>query len=222
MNFDPMNRKVGIAVLTGSQAMMEKDGYVNSGNVVYAEGDLIEITSLQITQYKLGDYIKVTVYSPKGIDTFYTSVVARTTNSIILIYPPANQLKYGELREFPRIQIEVSAVIKSLYSSRTPIDPPIQIIIGDISLGGIGFSTSADSILTERSTASVEIQLSDNFPCTIEIVRRRVMGNLATFGAKFLRVPTDKMNMLRGFILRTRIEGLLIEKEEAAKNFKVI
>jgi c-di-GMP-binding flagellar brake protein YcgR len=209
------------AVLTDSRTVVEKKQYVSTGILSYIEGDLIEIQVTPSSVFKLGEPVKFTIYSPIGMFTHLSSVIAVDHDSIVIVNPPDLQRKFAERREHVRVDVDGRGIIQEVGFGLTGlkrIDPdPIHIDVLNISLGGIGFRPEEQKLeLMESTTLRMELDIGARLPCTGTIVRVESEGTLPSYGVRFIEYEASRMNTLRAFVLRVQVEQRLRSKKKVA------
>lgn len=211
-------------VMIDSKAMLSKDDYVATGVLTYALGDIIEVELPEYDKFSLGDKCKMTVYTKSGLFVMETTVVAKEQGSVIVLNPPENRRKFTEKREFPRVDVKNEGLLFGLQDkykrNKHQFDEPIRFSIKNISVNGLGFTihenVMLEKVIQKQSQLEVELILGFLVPCTMEIVRQEKTANGWYYGASFIRVPEEKTNALRGFILKNQIETYFVQKRDHA------
>jgi c-di-GMP-binding flagellar brake protein YcgR len=206
------------AILIDSKAVVEKKEYVATGVLTYALGDIAEIEIPQYSVFNLGDKLKVTVYTRNGIFVFESTVVAKDTGSLIIINPPENRRKFTEKREHARVDVKHKGFLHELNDvmkkRKQTFSDPVDFTVNNISMSGVGFTLSYDLGLTTKSHLQVELDLGFRLPLLTEVIRKEKNSEGNYYGVKYIDLPKDNANALRGFILRNQVESYFIQKKE--------
>ncbi|TXK76012.1 PilZ domain-containing protein [Paenibacillus sp. N3.4] len=210
-------------VLIQSKAVLGKADFVATGVLTYALGDIMEVELPEFDIFRLGDKVKMTIYSKSGLFVLETTVVAKDHGSVIVINPPENRKKFTEKREFPRIDVIQEGLLFGLQDSnkrnKHQFDDPVGIAIKNVSMSGLGFTIEnnliVEKIVQKHSYLEVEINLGFLLSCTMEIVRKEKVETGFYYGASYIQFPDEKINPLRGFILKNQIESYFVQKREA-------
>ncbi|UKS26060.1 PilZ domain-containing protein [Paenibacillus sp. HWE-109] len=210
-------------VMIDSKAVLSKEDFVATGVLTYALGDIIEVELPEFDVFRLGDKLKMTVYTKSGLFVWETTVVAKEQGSLIVLNPPENRRKFTEKREFPRVEVTKGGLLFGLQDvnkrNKHHLDNPIAISIKNISINGVGFTVDdnamVEKIIQKHSQLEVELNLGFSMACTMEVVRKEKTNAGFYYGARYLNVPDEKTNALRGFILKNQIETYFIQKREA-------
>jgi len=204
-------------ILLHSRTAVEKDGFVSTGILSYAEGDILEVEMPEYKAFQLGDSVKVTVYSPGGVYTFNSTVVAKDHGALMIINPPHNQRRFVEKREQPRIQLDEKGVIHTVRrlheNEKQRLNKEVDVTVRNISISGIGFVLNDNAL--DLSDAEIETELDVGFklPFTAEIVRREPYQAGIYYGAKFVNMDSGKANSIRAFVLKKQVEFYFKEKK---------
>ncbi|OCT13207.1 hypothetical protein A8709_20230 [Paenibacillus pectinilyticus] len=209
-------------VLINSRTVLAKDDFVSTGILTYAQGDIMEIELPEYDVFLLGDKVKVTMYTKSGLFVLDTTVVAKEPGSLIVINPPENRRKFSEKREFPRVEVKNLGQIMGFQNvqqkEQHQLENPIQISIKNISMNGLGFTINdnsmIDAILHKKCLLQVELDLSFEMPCMLEIIRKEKLEDTYYYGAGFETIPMEQSNTLRGFILRNQIQTYFEQKRD--------
>jgi c-di-GMP-binding flagellar brake protein YcgR len=204
-------------ILLQSKTVVEKQDYVSTGVLTYAEGDIIEVEMADFKVFPLGEKVKVTIYSPGGIYVFESNVVAKHQGSLMILNPPENQKKFAEKREHPRVQINESGFILSITDVRNnetkQLESPIELVVNNISVSGIGFTIQQMLELPKATKLEIEVNLGFPLQCTAEIIRREKTEAGVYYGAQFPDLKGEKLNSLRAYVLKTQVESYFVRKE---------
>jgi c-di-GMP-binding flagellar brake protein YcgR len=211
-------------VLLHCRTVVEKQQYVATGLLVFAEGDVVEVEIDEHREFKLGEAIKVTIYSPVGILVFLSTVVAKGTDSILILNSRDISSKFGEARQFPRVEVNASAKVAGVLGDDDLVIP-VDITESDckvdnISMGGLGLILPKGEELKPKIKLQMDIKLQFEFSCTVEIVRVEDKDEYQYFGTKFLEVPNQIVNTLRSFILKKQLDAYYQNKNKSNNNGK--
>lgn len=211
LNQDESEKAAGI--LIDSRTVVEKDDFVSTGILTFAQGDIIEIEINEHLLYSLGDIVKLTIYSIGGIYTVKTTVVARDQGTIIVLNPPENQKQFLGKREHPRVNTVNSGLIKTMLQTKVSdshiYEEPVQISLENISINGMGLKVKAEQTEVDlRIGCQMEVEINLGFPmeCKIEVVQMQDTIEGFYYGVKIIDLPIDKKNPLRAFILKLQVE----------------
>jgi c-di-GMP-binding flagellar brake protein YcgR len=216
-----MNNNNPSAILIDSRTVVEKKQFVSTGILSHIEGDLIEIQVTPSSAFKLGEPVKMTIYSPIGMFTYLSSVIAVDSESIVVVNPPDLQKKFPERREHVRVDVNGTGIIQEVgygLMGMKRVDPdPIHIDIRNISLGGIGFRLTEQKLeLMESTVLRMELDIGTRLPCTGTVVRVDAEESLPAYGVKFLEVENSRVNTLRAFVLRVQVQQRVQNKKKAS------
>ncbi|TDF93570.1 PilZ domain-containing protein [Paenibacillus piri] len=214
-------------ILLHSRTVVEKDGFVSTGLLSYAEGDIVEIEIPEYKLFHLGDSVKITVYSPGGIYVFASTVVAKDHGALIIINPPQNQSRFVEKREHPRIQVKQKGALHAVTwtgtNEKQVITDEAGFTVHNISISGIGFTVNEHAVnLDEAVLIEAELDLGFKLPFAAEIVRREQAMEGYYFGAKYIGLESGQTTSLRAFVLKKQVEVYFKEKafQQAKREFK--
>ncbi|WP_284643088.1 PilZ domain-containing protein [Paenibacillus silviterrae] len=210
-------------IMLNSRTAVEKKDYVATGILTYAEGDILEIELLEYKMFKLGDQVKLMVYSKGGIYTFQSTVVAMDHGALMVIIPPQTKDRFPEKREHPRIEIsqegKLQAIAHGAGSPKQQLENEVGLQVKNISISGIGFvlQDQADR-LSSSSLVEMEMDLGFSFRCVAEIVRKERAEYGIYFGARYVDLQPEKVNAVRAFVLRKQVEWYFVKKRLEQKN----
>jgi len=226
------NRKLRANDLVGCRIVLElvKDHHTNTGIVNFIQGDLIEV-EMEMSQheiYKLGSLVKCTLYSGMGIRVFHTSIVAKTSEAVMILNHPVILEMLHEKREYYRVEVNEKGVIRAVRGAGDkqdiPLKKPVDIRIADISQGGIRFQyeDASESSITENDIVHTQIELVQSLECTLQVVRKDTgdgEGGAVTLGAKFVHINDTYLNSIRAYVLRKQIEYRELFRSKQARSF---
>ncbi|WP_442602542.1 PilZ domain-containing protein [Paenibacillus sp. KN14-4R] len=203
-----------------SITVIEKNNFVSTGILKYAEGDIIEVEIAEWEVFKLGESLKLTIYSTSGIHHFESRVIARDSGSVIVINPPDVKRKSFDQREHPRVDVNQSGMIRMIENPRIPIKSllptPVPLTVTNLSLGGIGFTVLAGEMDFDSSfLVGMEVDLGFKLSVQAEIVHRSSVSVGVYYGAKFVKQPSiEELTSLRSFIMRAQV-GIYLDWKKA-------
>ncbi|WP_281883215.1 flagellar brake protein [Paenibacillus sp. YYML68] len=204
-------------IMLHSRTVVEKDNYVATGVLTYAEGDVLEVELNEYKAFQLSENVKLTVYSPGGVYTFQSTVIAKDQGSLMFINPPQNKNRFVEKREHPRVDVSHRGHMLSygkVYDNEQVLEQAVEIDIHNISVSGIGFSLASDIELNEQMKVQVNIDLGFEIPCLVEIIRKQKRDDSHYYGAQYVELPSEKTNSLRAFVLKKQVEQHFGKKNE--------
>ncbi|MCR8645118.1 PilZ domain-containing protein [Paenibacillus sp. N1-5-1-14] len=191
--------------------VVEISNFVSTGVLRYAEGDIIEVEISEWEIFKLGESLKLTIYSTSGIHHFESRVIARDSGSVVVINPPDIKRRFFDQREHPRVDVNqlgfIQSVANPLQSHQFETVTPVPLTITNLSLGGVGFIIRAGE-LNMQSGYLVEMEMEFGFELKMEaeIVRKVEESAGVFYGAKFVKPPiAEELISLRSFIMRAQV-----------------
>ncbi len=206
-----------IAILLNSTTVIERKDNVSSGILTFVEGDMLEVETSDFKKFALGEMVKVIIYTPHGIFTFSSTVIAKDHGSIIVINPPENRKKFAERRIHTRVDIEREGVLKINYvqtnSEMQALPITHKISLNNISTGGIGFTIEGDLTLRKGERIEITVDIGLKLSCDVQIMRTEQPALGIYYGAELTGTSTEQINMLRSFILKSQVEKHLIRKK---------
>ncbi|MFD2672088.1 PilZ domain-containing protein [Marinicrinis sediminis] len=204
-------------ILLDSRTVVETRDYLTTGILTYAEGDIIEIELSDYRKFKLGDVVKLSIYSLGGIHTVHSSVVAIDNGVVIVLNPPENQKKFLNKREHPRVDIEEKGHITKVFHPQKDLNiaSPIQIHIQNISIGGVGFlATGQPSLTLYETRVELQLHIGHATACDVEVVRHEETEGGIYYGAKMVHFPQARINALRAYILTKQIQYRAVSRKQ--------
>lgn len=189
-------------ILLHSRTAVETDHFVSTGVLSYAEGDVLEIELPEYKRFNLGDSAKITVYSPGGIYTFQSKVVAKGEGALIFINPPHNRNRFVDKREHPRVEVNETGVLRMPANGAKDEE---SFMIQNISMSGLGFTFPQE---LAQQTCHIEVKLGQGFTfdCQVDIIRKESFGDKFYYGARFKELGTELFNPLRAYIVKRQVE----------------
>lgn len=212
-------------VLLHCRTVVESANFVTTGVMTHVEGELFEVELHDFEQFELGENVKMTVYSPAGLQTIQSIVFAKYEGAIALLQPPNLQKRFKERREHPRVSITGNAQV---YFAATEsgeeirLEQPLELTVHDISLSGIGISGPDAPQINRNMRLKASVEIGFGFNCELEIIRRERQEDKILLGAKMHVIEADMMRPLRALILRHQVEKhaeLRRESTAAKKRF---
>jgi c-di-GMP-binding flagellar brake protein YcgR len=197
-----MHHQQALHPFIGCKTVIEKNQFVDMGTISYMEGDVIEIEILRTERFALGENVKLVAYTPFGLVHFETSLIAKDNRSVMFIVPHEVQVPYLKKRAYPRIDLFQPATI------RLPGNPPhpVDIVVHNISLGGIGFTIRGAVRLVEKLQVFVDLHFDNRKEYRVEIVHQKRSEDTLYYGAKFIDLSVPELNSLKAFILTQQVK----------------
>jgi c-di-GMP-binding flagellar brake protein YcgR len=194
-------------VIVGIPVMIEGSDAVSAGTLAYVEGDILEVQISNSKAYTLGEPVKLVMYSPDGILNMQSSIVARDVDSVFVLTPAKIIQTYLKRRKQPRVDVREKVKILRVDGSAPgePGEMQPNAVIGNIGLGGMGFSATIP--LKENQIITFEWNLEGMFTCRARIIHAHLIPNGYFYGSEFVDFPNAKLNLLRAYILRKQIEN---------------
>jgi len=218
-----MRAPLALGVLLNCKSVVEKvnQNYVSTGIITGVEGELFEVELSDFERFQLGDAIKVTIYSPAGIQTFQSVVFAKYHGAIAIFQPPALAMKFGDKREHVRVDTDGTALVTVAQPAvaaggRHPADP-VEVRIKDISVAGLGFFAPNLPFFIEGARFNATIKIDFEFACDLVIVRREWQSENWLCGARLMLEDQEALRQLRAFILRQQVDRYIKRRERLVK-----
>lgn len=196
-------------VLLHCRTVVEKTNFVTTGVMTHVEGELFEIELNEFEVFELGETVKLTVYSPAGIQTIQSIVFAKYEGAIALLQPPNLQKRFKERREHPRIEIAGNAQVYHAVDEtgeEVRLVQPLELTVFDISLSGLGISGPDAPQIYRNMRLKAKVEIGFGFECELEIIRREKQEDKVLLGAKMHMLEPEMMRPLRAMILRRQVE----------------
>lgn len=195
--------------LIHSRTVIEKSGFVTTGVLTYAEGDIFEVEIAEHDFFALGEQVKVTIYSPVQLIHTLTTIIAKASGAVVLLTPPDIRAKFGEKRAFPRVEIDQIAKVGAVRLNGKALTPaPDFVTMMNISEGGIGMKLDSAPAIPLHAEIDLAIDLDFKLFCSVQIVRVQEdeETDSATYGSRFVRINSKAQQSLRAFILIKQLE----------------
>lgn len=202
--------KIPLKGIVDARTVVEKQDYVATGVLTYAEGDLLEIELTEYELYDLNDAVKITIYSPVGIHMIDTKIIAKYSGAIIVLHPPHEQARFEDKRRFPRILSDKTGSIQAIKDAvkLQSFQPHIIFRLKDISMEGIGFTIAeAHQEFKLHTHLVAELDLNMNWSCGLRIVRTSRDEAGRFYGAELVHPSEEAKRQLRAYILKQQIEN---------------
>ncbi|RKP45818.1 PilZ domain-containing protein [Cohnella endophytica] len=196
-------------VLLHCRTVVEGKNFVTTGVMTHVEGELFEVELPEFEQFELGETVKLTVYSPAGIQMMPSIVFAKYEGAIALLQPPDVQKRFKERREHPRVEISGNAqIVQILKATGEELAPESmsELTIHDISISGISFSGLDAPHFATNSRLKAKVEIGFGFNCELEIVRRERQEDRMHCGAIMQVLEPEMLRPLRALILRQQVE----------------
>lgn len=211
-------------VLLHCRTVVEKTNFVTTGVMTHVEGELFEVEIPEFELFELGETVKLTVYSPAGIQTIQSIVFAKYEGAIAVLQPPNLQKRFKERREHPRIEISGNARVYHAIGEtgeEIRLDQPLELTVIDISLSGLGFSGPDAHQINRNMRLKAKVEIGFGFDCELEIIRRERQEDKVLLGAKMHVLEPEMMRPLRAIILCHQVEkhAELRRSTQSAKRF---
>ncbi|SDX66701.1 PilZ domain-containing protein [Paenibacillus sp. CF384] len=213
-----------IKALLHSRTMVEKEGYVATGVLAHAEGEMMEVELTEFKNFELGEPVSLTIYSPVGIQRLQSTIIAKAEGSIAVIFPLRSLSGLDEKRESPRIDIEARGTISRTYSQEVEdskgnkmtieATDSFDIELRNISDTGIGFSLMSPPTLAQGEILQASLALGFQLDCKVEIIRKDDGNEWKFYGARFQELDEQQQRALRAYLLRMQIEAYFKLKKE--------
>jgi len=209
-----------LSVLQNCRTVVEKQHFVTTGVMTHVEGDLFEVELHEYELFELGETVKLTVYSPAGIQSTQSIVFAKYEGAIALLQPPEFQRRFKERREHARVQVAGTARIlhvRAESGEEVALERPHQLAIHDISLSGLGFTSVEAPYFARGMRLEAQVDIGFGFGCRLQIIRRERQENLFVCGAKMELTDSAMLRPLRAVILRHQVEKHAELRRESGK-----
>lgn len=208
---DTNGETLPLSILLHCRTVVESDSLVATGLMTQVDGEWFEVEINEFEGFKLGEKVKLTVYSPAGILTFYSSVFAKYEGAIAVIQPPEVKKRYEEKRGQPRVEAEGSVRMlggTDQAGQALVFSNPLEAVLRNISISGIGFIGPDLPVLHRNARLKAIVTISDRigFDCELDIVRREPRADGVEVGATITLPEPALMRSLRAFILQRQVE----------------
>lgn len=208
-------------VLLHCRTVVEGKNFVTTGVMTHVEGELFEVELNEFDKFELGEPVKMTIYSPAGIQSMPSIVFAKYEGAIALLQPPDIQRRFVERRDHPRVEVDGNAqIVQVLSESGEELavdDHAKELKLIDISLSGLSFSSLDGPYFAARSRLKVKVEIGFGFNCELEIVRRERQEDYMHCGAKMQVLEPEMLRPLRALILRRQVENNAKSRQEIVR-----
>jgi len=190
------------------RTVVESQNSVATGLLTHVEGEWFEVEINEFDSFQLGEKVKLTVYSPVGMQTFFSSVFAKYEGAIAVIQPPEVKKRYEEKRSHPRVDVEGSVRIIAGFDQAggsLELAEPMDAVVRNISITGIGFEVPDLPIVRQFAKLVVMVEIGFAFQCELDIVRKDPQDEGIRIGALMTLAEQDMMRSLRAFILQQQV-----------------
>jgi hypothetical protein len=196
-------------VLLNCRTVVEGKNVLTTGVMTRVEGELFEVELHEFEKFELGETVKLTIYSPAGIQTMPSVIFAKYEGAIALLQPAELHKKFKDRREHPRVDITGNAQIIHVLKEtghELELTEPVELTIHDISVSGIGFSGPGASHFGQNMKIKAQVQVGIGFSCELVIIRREPQEDGILWGAKMIVLEPEMLRPLRALILRQQVE----------------
>ncbi|QHW30818.1 PilZ domain-containing protein [Paenibacillus rhizovicinus] len=215
--------KFSIKALLHSRTVIEKDGYVSTGVLTHAEGDMMEIELTEFKQFDLGDPVSLTIYSPVGTHRLRSSVIAKASGALAVLFPERSFAGLDERRESPRVDAVVQGTLKHKQSrtlmvqnepTLVEVEETFELVTRNISDTGVAFQLPAGPKLSSGEIVDASLKLEAPFECQVEIIRKDESSEWTTYGARFLELNELQHRALRAFLIHKQVGAYFHLKQD--------
>lgn len=206
---DSIKDLLPLNTLLNCRTVVESQNFVTTGLLTSAEGDLFEIEIREFDTFELGEKVKVTIYSPAGIQTFSSMVFAKYEGVIGVIQPPEVQKRFVEKRAHPRVDVKGSLKIAQIVTPQGAIikpEDPLEALLRNISVSGVGFEFPYMQELERSAKVDAVADVGFEFKCELVIARRDKQADNWMYGASMTVLEPEMLRPLRALILRLQVE----------------
>lgn len=216
-----LRESITLGVFLHCRTVVEKQNqpYVTTGVITGVEGELFEIEVGDFRQFQLGDLVRLSIYSPAGIQAFQSVVFAKCHGAIAVIQPPALQTKFGDKREHVRVETEGTVVITGTADGEGSLSglagEPLELPLRDISAAGVGFCAPEEPVPEKGTRLQARIRIAFEFSCKLAVVRRERFEDRRVCGARLILEDEETQRSLRAFILRQQVDKYIRQRENS-------
>lgn len=196
-------------ILLHCRTVVESQNFVTTGLMTHVEGELFEVELSEFESFQLGERVKLTVYSPAGIQSFHSTVFAKYEGAIALIQPPEVHKRFEEKRGHPRVETSGSIQIaegSDPLGNKLAFEEPLLVAMRNISVSGVGFEAPDLPTLIRNTKLRARVDIGIGFECELEIVRRERQENIVMIGATMTVLEPEMLRPLRALILQRQVE----------------
>lgn len=207
-------------VLLHCRTVVESASTVATGLLTHIDGEWFEVEISEFNAFQLGERVKMTIYSPVGIQIFHSSVFAKYEGAIAIIQPPEVKRRYEEKRSHSRVEVEGTLHIISAFDeagNKLELAEPMDWKLRNISVAGVGLEAPDLPIVQRFEKLLAKIDLGFTFECELEIVRKDAKKTHVEVGARMNLTKEEMMRPLRAFILQQQVSQKVKSREEDIK-----
>jgi len=206
----------GGLTLLGYQIFIEGLTYKEHGIISFAEGNYLEVQMFVPKQLTIGDNVQCRIVgeSSHPLELFFTHIVAKKKDSIILLLPSTLKERWIIAREAPRIRLQGEGSISAVsFNGGRPLielTKPSAITLHDISEGGIGFST--DLYIRENGLAQLCFKLTGKkiyIEVQINKLTFDIKEQVTYYGASFTDDNSTYREIIHSYIVQNQLKQLL-------------
>jgi len=210
-----------VKTLLHCRTVIANSHFVATGIMTQVEGELFEVELHEFSRFELGESVKLTVYSPAGIQTFQSIVFAKYEGAVAIIQPPFILKKFHEKREFFRVEASGRAEILRVLGENDEVKllpEPLEAQLYDINIAGVGLRIPEHPELAKATRLGAVLDLGFPLACDLEVVRKeRVEEDLFLYGMRMKLLDTEMLRPLRAFVLRQQVEKQIRLRGQAVK-----
>jgi len=203
------------------RTVIENQNFVATGVMTQVEGELFEVELNEFDRFELGETVKLTIYSPAGIQSFQSMLFAKYDGAVAIIQPPQMNQRFQEKREYYRVEAAGIAQILRVTDAGGDVrllPTPLEAELRDISIAGLGLLIDEEhEDLLQASHFSAVIEMGFRFACDLEIVRRERREIGYHYGMRMKLHDTEMLRPLRAFLLRRQVEKQIQIRGEREK-----
>lgn len=195
-------------------------GNITMGSLTYIEGDIFELHAGKHEGFRIGQQVRVVVYTREGMLNFHTTVIGKYQHVMILLNPPEIMNMTLRQRKHTRIKTDLTGHIHTLIDARhgeaKRCTDPVEFLVYDVALGGVGIMVPGQSDIPVGSRLLAEIRHERSLVCQLEVIHRTPGADFLRYGARFLNFTPQEEMELRSFILTQQVRARLQEVKQAA------
>ncbi|WP_308638479.1 PilZ domain-containing protein [Paenibacillus silvisoli] len=213
-----------LKALLHSRTVVEKEGYVSTGVLSHAEGEMMEIELSEFKNFELGDPVHLTVYSPVGIHRLQTTIIAKAEGAVAVLFTSRLLSGLEEKRDSPRVEVNLKGTLTRTLTQEVErsngektvvdIEDRFDITVRNISDTGVGFILMTGESLQIGETLMASLAIGSKFDCQLEIIRKDDSGDVIYYGARLHDLDQLRQRALRAFLLKAQVEAYFKGKQE--------
>lgn len=217
----PEKELLSVKSLLHCRTVIANSHFVATGIMTQVEGELFEVELHEFDRFELGEAVKLTVYSPAGIQTFQSIVFAKYEGAVAIIQPPLVQQRFQEKREYFRVEAAGMAQILRIMAENGEaklLPEPLEAELSDISIAGVGLRIAEHPELSTATHLGAVLHLGFSLACDLEIVRRdRLEEDRLSYGMRMKLLDPEMLRPLRAFVLRKQVEKQIQLRTQAVR-----